>query len=649
MPTGLSGAASSTGFAVSSNGKIIPNMIELDFCNRTDAANAPRRIQIVGIGGAGANALDRLALDGVATASLIAVNTDAQALVASVAGEKIQLGASATRGLGSGGDPELGRCAAEESAAEIRAALEGSEAVFLLAGLGGGTGSGAAPIVAELAREAGALVIAVVTLPFSFEGKRRAAQAADALAELQRQADAVICFENDRMGESVPPRAGIQTAFAAADQTLSQSVRALTALLNRSGLLHLGMDDLATLLQEVNARCLFGYGEAEGSNRAFDALSRAFKNPLMEKGRLLRDCETVIVQVTGGSDMTLDEVQLLMEEFNRYINDHTRILFGTGVDEALTGRITVMVMGSVHEAQAGASARPAAPARAERPERAPAPAPRAAAPQPEPELLPQEPEEPQEALEPEPEVALEAEAPEEMFEEEPVEPEAAEMAEIPEGDEPFQLQPTGESEPGLPVVNHEDVAEPEPESAPAEPAPKWPGKPRGLRAATTQASLFGEEPAAPVEKIAPPVPGRMLRNPFFRRPAPAEPAPEPVPEPQVAAPARMHAPEPEPEPEPIAPPQPAPAPAAAATPAPQARPPLRRIERRPAPAAPRPQELIPANELPPQAAPGGKTPQQEVMQFEPVTRGRFEKSEPTIVDGQDLDVPTYLRRRVKVR
>lgn len=630
-------------------------MIELDSRTRTGADETPRRIQIVGIGGAGANALDRLALDGVAPASLIAANTDAQALLASVAGEKIQLGASATRGLGSGGDPELGRCAAEESAAALHCALEGAEAVILLAGLGGGTGSGAAPLVAELAREAGALVIAVVTLPFSFEGKRRAAQAADALAELQRVADAVICFENDRMGEAVPPRAGIQTAFASADQTLSQSVQALSALLNRStGLLRLGLDDLAAVLQDVNARCLFGYGEGEGSNRAFDALSRALKNPLMDKGRLLRDCDTVMVQISGGPDLTLDEVQLLMEEFNRSVNDHTRVLLGAAVDPALAGRVTLSLLGSF--GTAAAAVRPPAPARAERivaPAAAPRPVAVQPAPMPEPEAEPEEIEEIDEPF-----AGAEGEpAPETEFFEEPAA--AIEIGE-PEQESAFQLEPTGEAEPGLPVVQHEDateVAAPVDEPAMPEPAPKRPEKPRGLRAATTQASLFGEEPAAPIERIAPPVPGRMLRNPFPRRPAPAPVEPEPV------------EPEPEAAPEPVLPPKPSiaapvftPAPAAA-IPAPEprepdpiehapqppvsARPPLRRIERRPAPIAPRSPELIPAEELAP--ASSSKTPQQEVMQFEPVTRGRFEKSEPTIVDGQDLDVPTYLRRRVKLK
>ncbi len=569
----------------------------IEVTSRT-VSGAARNLKIIGIGGAGANVLDRLALDGVVPASLIAANTDAQALLASVAGEKIQLGHAATRGLGAGGDPDLGRCAAEEVDAEIRASVEGADAVFVVAGLGGGTGSGAAPLVAELAREAGALVIAVVTLPFGFEGKRRAAQAAEALAALQAHADAVVCFENDRMGEAAPPRAGIQTAFTAADQTLSQSILALAALLNRSGLIHLGMDDLATVFRDASARCLFGYGEGEGSNRSFDALARALKNPLMDKGRMLRDCETVLVQVSGGPDLTLDEVQLLMEEFNRFVSDRTRILFGAAVDPELAGRIAVTVLSSLGDARP-VVARPSTPVF--QTERGGAPPRRKTV---------------QTAPEPEtkPEIAA---APE---------PEAVEIGVAPgEEEEIFTLDAT------LPesVVAEEEAVEPEPVAPLME-------KPRGLRAATQQASLFGEE--APVERLEGddavarrPVPGRMLRRPFPERPAPA-PVPEPVQKPVI---------EPEPAAE-IAPVVPEPQPQPRVAPRPMMAP------RRPAAVPPpRSPELISTEEGVSYAP--GKAPQQEIMEFEPVTRGRFEKSEPTIVDGQDLDVPTYLRRRVKLR
>ena len=193
--------------------------------------------------------LDRIVLDGFEGADVMAVNTDVQSLASSVAAHKVQLGRTVTRGLGAGGDPEVGYQAAFESADEIRQALAGARMIFVCAGLGGGTGSGAAPVVAQLAREAGSLVIVFATLPFSFEGKRRVAQAHEALARLNEIANAVICFENDRMGDMVAPKAGIHQAFAVADMTISQSVRSIVNLIQRPGLIRIGFDDLLAALR----------------------------------------------------------------------------------------------------------------------------------------------------------------------------------------------------------------------------------------------------------------------------------------------------------------------------------------------------------------------------------------------------------------
>ena len=180
---------------------------------------------------------------------LIAINTDVQSLASSVAAHKVQLGRTVTRGLGAGGDPELGYNAAVESETEIREALADARMIFVCAGLGGGTGSGAAPMIAQVAREAGSLVVAFATMPFSFEGKRRTAQAEDALGRLREIADAVICFENDRMGDIVAPKAGIHQAFAVADATISQSVRSIVNVIQRPGLIRIGFDDLLTALR----------------------------------------------------------------------------------------------------------------------------------------------------------------------------------------------------------------------------------------------------------------------------------------------------------------------------------------------------------------------------------------------------------------
>jgi len=268
-------------------------------------------IKVVGVGGAGSNVLDRIVLDGMEKNDLITINTDVQSLASSVAPRKVQLGRSTTRGLG------------------------------------GGTGSGAAPVVAQLAREAGSLVIAVATLPFSFEGKRRAAQAQEALSRLNEITNAVICFENDRIGDMVAPKAGIHQAFAVADMTVSQSVRSIVNLIQRPGLIRIGFDDLFTVLRSQNGRCLFGFGESDSDNRAHDALAQALKNPLMDRGRMLADAAHVLVQVAGGPAMTLSEVEILMNELGRHVRDHTQILFGTAVDGRMGNRLSVTIISSL--------------------------------------------------------------------------------------------------------------------------------------------------------------------------------------------------------------------------------------------------------------------------------------------------------------
>src|SRR5437016_8677466 len=304
-------------------------------------------IKVVGVGGAGSNALDRILLDGLERADLIAVNTDVQSLASSVAAHKVQLGRSVTRGLGAGGDPELGYQSAVESADEIRQALVDARMIFICVGLAGGTGSGAAPFVAQLGREAGSLVVAFATLPFSFEGKRRAAQAQEAFARLNEIAHAVICFENDRMADMVAPKAGIHQAFAIADITISQSVRSLVNLIQRPGLIRIGFDDLLAALRSRDGRCLFGFGESDSDNRAHEALTQALKNPLMDRGRMLADAARVLVQVAGGPGMTLSEVEILMQELGRHISEQTQILFGAVVDGRLADRLSVTIISSL--------------------------------------------------------------------------------------------------------------------------------------------------------------------------------------------------------------------------------------------------------------------------------------------------------------
>ena len=471
-------------------------------------------IKVVGVGGAGSNALDRIVLDGMEKADLIAINTDVQSLAASVAAHKVQLGRSVTRGLGTGGDPELGYQAALESADEIRQALADARMVFICAGLGGGIGSGAAPVVAQLAREAGSLVIVFATLPFSFEGKRRATQAQEALARLSEIANAVICFDNDRMGDMVAPKAGIYQAFAVADVMISQSVRSIVNLIRRPGLIRIGFDDLLSALRSQNGRCLFGFGESDSDNRAHDALTQALKNPLMDKGRMLSEAANVLVQVAGGPGMTLSEVEILMQELGRHVRDHTQILFGTSVDGRMGNRLSVTIISSiVTEGEMSAPASFAPPLTI--------PAPIAVAP-PEAAMAPPIWEQP--LAEPEPEPVVE---------------------------------PAAEADMESPVEEESEAGEPE-ELIPAQPP------------------VSIEAPIKSAPEIKKPVIGPRL----------IVPKKKPV---VVKAPVTT----------------------------------------------------MPVDKI--------VQAKQEVMQFEPVTRGRFEKSEPTIVEGQDLDVPTYLRKNVRVK
>src|SRR5215469_6808048 len=304
-------------------------------------------VKVVSVGGAGLNALDRIVLDGLEKAGVVAINTDVQSLTSSVAGHKVQLGRTVTRGLGAGGDPEVGYQAAFESTEEIREALTGARMIFICTGLGGGTGSGAAPYVAHIAREAGALVLAFATLPFAFEGRRRNAQAREALGRLNEIANAVVCFENDQMGDMVAPHAGIHQAFSKADTTISQSVRSIVNLVQRPGLIRIGFDDLLSALRSRNGRCLFGYGESDSDNRAHDALTQALKNPLMDRGRMLADATQVLVQVAGGPGMTLSEIEILMQELGRHVSDQTQILFGSVVDARLGDRLSVTIISSL--------------------------------------------------------------------------------------------------------------------------------------------------------------------------------------------------------------------------------------------------------------------------------------------------------------
>lgn len=299
-----------------------------------DAAASPR-ILVAGVGNAGVNLIDRLTLAGFGNAlDLVAINTDKVSLGSSVAGRKILIGAKTARGLGTGGDPEVGAESADENAAELSAAMTGSHIVIVCAGLGGGAGSGAAPVIAELARNQGALVLTLATLPFSFEGRRRVQQAADAQAELARSADAFLTFENDRMSDIEQPLAGVHETFAESDQIMANTIASIARLALTPGPVRVTLTDLLAIFRKAGATTHFGFAEATGGNRANEAVERALKSPLLAHGKSLADTSAALVYISAAPDLHIAEIRAIMETVARHTDGHLHL--GIGLDPSYT-------------------------------------------------------------------------------------------------------------------------------------------------------------------------------------------------------------------------------------------------------------------------------------------------------------------------
>lgn len=348
----------------------------LEFARDVQETIPVSQVKIVGLGGAGANMLDRLVLDGLEGVELLALNTDLRTLAGAVAAEKIQLGRNLTKGLGAGGDPELGHQAAVEAEREIRGALKGRKIVFICCGLGGGTGSGAAPLVARIAREEGAFVVVFACMPFSFEGRRRRDQAQTALNELAVLSNALVTFENGRMGELVLAKQGVHEAFVAADRMIADSIKAVTRLVSKPGLIHVGLDELMTALRTTRSRCLFGSATASGKDRATKALRAALASPLLDQGALLKQAQTVLVHLCGGEDLTLFEIELLMQALEKQIPADAHLLFGAAVDPTMGDALSVTLISSLPEEKlAGEKEEVPAPKAVEAPKPVEVPAP----------------------------------------------------------------------------------------------------------------------------------------------------------------------------------------------------------------------------------------------------------------------------------
>jgi len=298
-------------------------------------------IRVVGVGGAGLNAVNRMIDAGIADVEFIAVNTDIQQLALSDAPMKIHIGRELTQGLGSGASMELGRQAAEEAYDQIKRALRGSDMVFVTAGEGGGTGSGAAPVVARIAREVGALTVGIVTLPFHFEGTKRRGQAEAGVDELRTNCDTVIVIPNDRLLEVLDRSTSMLDAFRIADDVLRQGVQGITDLITMPGLINLDFADVKTIMKDAGT-ALMGIGFATGENRAVEAAERALQSPLIQTE--LVGARGILLSIAGGDDLSLYEVNEAAEIVRRGARDDTNIIFGATIDERLTGQVWVTVV-----------------------------------------------------------------------------------------------------------------------------------------------------------------------------------------------------------------------------------------------------------------------------------------------------------------
>lgn len=308
-------------------------------------ANIPQNylavIKVVGVGGGGVNAVNRMIDAGIRGVEFIAINTDAQALLMSDADVKLDIGRDSTRGLGAGADPDVGRQATEEHRDDIEDALTGADMVFITAGEGGGTGTGGAPIVAEIARSIGALTVGVVTRPFGFEGRRRSVQAEQGIQALKDAVDTLIIIPNERLLEIADERTGVIEAFGMADMVLSSGVRGITDLITTPGLINVDFADVKAVMSEAGS-AVMGIGSSTGENRATQAADKAISSPLLETS--MEGARGVLLSIAGPEDMTLHEISTAATIIAEHCDSDANIIFGAVVDDALGNEMTVTVI-----------------------------------------------------------------------------------------------------------------------------------------------------------------------------------------------------------------------------------------------------------------------------------------------------------------
>jgi cell division protein FtsZ len=329
--------------------------MSIDFI-RPEVDELRPRISVIGVGGAGGNAIANMMRADVQGVDFVVANTDAQALNASVADRRIQLGLKITQGLGAGSRPEIGRAAAEETLDEIAAALEGAHMCFIAAGMGGGTGTGAAPVIAKAARDKGILTVGVCTKPFAFEGARRARSAEAGLQELQQHVDTLIVIPNQNLFRLANSETTFKEAFEMADEVLQQGVRGITDLMVMPGLINLDFADVRSVMSEMG-KAMMGTGEADGDMRAIEAAEKAISNPLLD-GVSMKGAKGVIISITGGEDMRLMEVDEAASHIKELVDPDANIIWGSAFNNDLGGKIRVSVVATGIESEVGVQPAP---------------------------------------------------------------------------------------------------------------------------------------------------------------------------------------------------------------------------------------------------------------------------------------------------
>ena len=318
----------------------------VDFDENEKMMDGTATIKVIGVGGAGNNAVNRMVESGIRGVEFISVNTDRQALQESKAGTKIQIGEKITRGLGAGANPDIGAQSAEESKSEIAEVLRGADMVFVTAGMGGGTGTGAAPIVAAAAKEMGILTIGVVTKPFTFEGKKRLSQAERGIESLKGKVDTLVVIPNDKLLQIIDRKTSIVDAFRMADDVLRQGVQGISDLIAVPGLVNLDFADVKTIMLNTGMAHM-GIGRASGENRAEDAAKQAIQSPLLETS--IEGARGVIINITGGSELGLHEVNTAAELVQRSVDPEANIIFGAVIDENMGDEISITVIATGFE------------------------------------------------------------------------------------------------------------------------------------------------------------------------------------------------------------------------------------------------------------------------------------------------------------